>query len=245
MTSAVDSEQNLEFTYDTYRDLLEQLRSQRYQFKTFDDQIGNNEIVLRHDVDWSPAKALRMGEIEQEYDVSSTYFFMLSCPLYNTFSDSVLGAVEELQTMGHEVGLHFSSYPYWDEDVEPSKQAIEARVQSELNAIGTRIEGLSSAVSFHMPPDWVFGESFDSFVNTYGEHFFNQLEYIADSRQRWRSEHPFADGYPDRAQILVHPGSWGDEDASFGTRIEHDIEAKFEDLRRQFQSDYRVDFDST
>ncbi|RLM83637.1 hypothetical protein D3D02_17275 [Halobellus sp. Atlit-38R] len=244
MVSTGDIDQNFEFTYETYRDLLEQLRSRGYQFRKFDDRLSEKEIILRHDVDWSPAKALRMGQVEQEYDVTATYFFMLSNPLYNVFSESVLKIIEKLQAMGHEIGLHFSSHQYWDEETTPPKESLEDRVQSEINILETRIEGLSSAVSFHMPPDWVFGEVFDSFVNTYNGYCFDDLEYIADSRQRWRSEPPFADGYPDRAQILVHPGSWGDKDASFGERIERDIEAKFDELREQFESAYRVNFNS-
>jgi len=54
----------LTYTYDWYRGLLEQFSEAGYAFHHFDDGVPDEGILLRHDVDWSPEAALEMARIE-------------------------------------------------------------------------------------------------------------------------------------------------------------------------------------
>jgi peptidoglycan/xylan/chitin deacetylase (PgdA/CDA1 family) len=233
-----------EFTYQTYRTMLDRLKAEEYNFRHYGGRIEENDILLRHDVDWSPQKALRMAQIEAKHNISSTYFFLLSCPIYNIFSRKNQNIIREIEELGHEVGLHFSTKEYWEEDSNPPPAAIESQVKHDQEIFESCVSSnaLSSAVSFHMPPDWVLNEQFDGFVNVYEKRLLDDIGYVADSRQRWREEVPFADGFPEKEQLLVHPGSWGETDASFATRIQDDLETHCERYRELFQQEYRVEF---
>lgn len=228
--------EGLEFTYDSYRNIIDRLQSAGYDFKRFGDQINTGDVLLRHDVDWSPSKALRMARIEHEYDVTATYFFLLSCPLYNMLFSENRRILKEIRELGHDVGLHFNTHQYWDS--EPPNNDLEARVEDERQMLLTLTGDLSPAVSFHMPPDWILNKQFESFQNTYAKKFLTDIEYVADSRQRWREEPPFEEGLPDIGQILVHPGSWGEHDATFEERFRAARANQLESTRNYMEVQY-------
>ncbi len=46
---------------------------------------GKRYLILRHDVDFSVDRALELAKIENNYGISSTYFFLLHSDFYNIF----------------------------------------------------------------------------------------------------------------------------------------------------------------
>lgn len=239
-----DDSNSFEFTYQTYRAMLEQLQAEGYRFRQYGGELDEHDLLLRHDTDWSPQKALRMGRIEAEYGINATYFFLLTCPVYNIFTRKNREILQELGDLGHEIGLHFSTHQYWDKNDSPPATAIKSQVAKDRDIFESCVptDAISPAVSFHMPPDWVLNRQFNSFVSVYEKRLLDDIGYVADSSQRWRKEKPFADGFPEKVQLLAHPGSWGETDASFGSRIQNDLEAHFKMYREQFQREYRVEF---
>lgn len=220
------SEKEVTFTYDSYRRLLERLDSAGYEFREYSEDLESGSVLLRHDVDWSPAKALKMAEIESEYDIQATYFFLLTSPFYNTLCQKNRDALQHIADLGHNIGVHFSTHQYWSS--EPHQSEVKNRVQSEQKVLGTIVENISDTVSFHIPPDWILRESFEPFDSTYAEQFFIDVEYRGDSNQRWRRSPPFDNGIPDRVQILVHPGLWGETDATFSDRLRRTRNKRFQ-----------------
>jgi len=210
-----------EFTFDWYREFLERLRSTGYRFLSFDDEPDDGGVFLRHDVDLSPRSALDMARLEADVGVTSTYLFLLTSPLYNPFEGEQREQIREIASLGHDVGLHFSTHQYWAKDDPPGDADLRERVTAELSAFDELIDAdAASAVSFHIPPDWVLDRSFDGFRSTYEPALFSEIGYVADSGQRWREEPPEMEALPDALQVLTHPGLWGGEDASFEQRIE-------------------------
>ena len=59
----------------------------------------DNNLLLRHDIDFSPKNAVRMAELEHEYGARSTYTVLLSGHYYNAFEKDI--AV-----------VHFFFHPY-------------------------------------------------------------------------------------------------------------------------------------
>jgi len=199
------------FTYDWYGEFLEELKEYGYGFHTFDEGAPGGSVVLRHDVDWSPRKAVRIAEIEDEADVSATYFFLVTSPFYNILNDSVRKKISRIQALGHDVGLHFSTHQYWD--CQPDRQALDDRIDRELDVLSKATGNRSSVVSFHNPPEWVINTKFDDFTSTYESRFFEDHEYFADSNQRWRESGPVVEeSEKRRVQILTHPVLWGERD---------------------------------
>ncbi|MFC2060268.1 hypothetical protein ACFLTZ_04150 [Chloroflexota bacterium] len=97
---------SLDFTLDKYRELCEAITNSRYTSLTVGTYLTAQNpsqkcIVLRHDVDSQPSPALRMAEIEKEYEIKSTYYFRFS---KSVFAPSLIG---EIAAMGHEIGYHY------------------------------------------------------------------------------------------------------------------------------------------
>jgi len=198
------------FTFEWYRSLLEDLLDAGYKFRFFDATVEPDTVFLRHDVDWSPRKAVNVAEIEADLGVSSTFFFLVSSPFYNAVNQECREAMERILEMGHDVGLHFSTHQYWE--AEPTDGELVATVDRERSILATITDGDDPPVSFHNPPEWVLRRRFETFTSAYEPRFFESVEYHADSNQRWRDDPPLADGIPKTLQVVAHPVLWGERD---------------------------------
>lgn len=213
----------VEFTYDWYQEYLDHLLAEGCDFRTFHQQPVDGSVHLRHDVDLSLTDALRMARIEAERGIQSTYCILLSSPLYNPLDGKNAVTVREIEALGHDIGLHFSTHNYWRPDESPRRETIEQRVRDERRALEIVTEGLSETVSFHRPVSWILGREFEAFQNTYAQAYFTDIEYIADSNQRWRGDPPTVSEISSPVQLLTHPGLWGDADGTFEDRIERSV----------------------
>lgn len=222
----------IEFSFEQYGNLLDDLVDAGYSFTRYGKSISKQSVLLRHDVDWSPRKAVRFAEIEAERDITATYFFLVSSPAYNILTSQWRSTVEEIKSLGHEIGLHFSVHQYFDTSpldrdygTQPPDSEVKQQVDKERSILESVTDEPIQVVSFHNPPRWVFGESYDDFISTYEERFFDTIEYRSDSVQRWRDEAVFPDGIPSKVQILTHPVLWGDADGNTIDRLreERDI----------------------
>lgn len=212
----------VEFTYDWYRDFLRRLSAEGYDFRSFDDPLGDGDVVLRHDIDLSLDAAVTMARIEANAGVESTYCVLLTSPLYNPLEGEHRDALEEIASLGHEVIPHVSTHAYWRNGEVPDADAVERRVAEEQSVLETVVP-IGEAVSFHRPPPWVLDRAFEGFQNAYEPALFSDIGYVADSNQRWREDPSFVDDLPETLQLLTHPGLWGERDAGFSGRVERAI----------------------
>lgn len=205
------------FTFDRYVDVLTCLLDAGLEPRRYDDPIHEDTLLLRHDVDWSPRKALRIAELEADNGVRSTFFFLLTSPFYNPFNQQVREIINNVTEMGHDVGVHFSTHQYWT--TAPPAEELTTRVEREIETLRAITDTTIDVVSFHNPPEWIIRERFDGFHNTYEPRFFDDIAYRADSNQRWREQPPFEGGIPAPLQILTHPVLWGERDAYATDRL--------------------------
>jgi peptidoglycan/xylan/chitin deacetylase (PgdA/CDA1 family) len=217
-----------QYTYTRYRQLLDELTDVGLSFTTYGGNVSEGEVLLRHDVDLSVERAVRMAEIEASANVDSTYYFLLTSRLYNIFNDQTRNRIDRIQSLGHDIGLHFSTHQYYN-DAPGDEQLIED-VNTEREMLES-VTGVSvDTVSFHVPPEWVLRRSFDGFVSTYEERFFGEIAYRGDSNQRWRTDPPFDAGFPEKVQILVHPGLWGENDELFENCVRRAVDETVDSL---------------
>ena len=208
-----DGGRGMAFTTGEYAALLDELRDAGREFVGFEGAPAAGEVVLRHDVDLSTDRALAMARVEAARGVSATYFFLVTTPLYDLATTESRRALREMRELGHDVGLHFDLHHHFETPASAVSDAeVRARVAAERGTLERLSDGPVEAVSFHVPPDWVLGATFDGFVNAYAPRFFSDVAYVSDSNQKWRDERPFPDGVPETAQVLVHPGLWHDRD---------------------------------
>jgi len=223
------------FTFDWYGQFLDALVARDRRFRGYDDTLDSGDVLLRHDVDWSPRNALETARIEAQRGVRATYFFLLSSPFYNLFHRRNRRVLAEIHSLGHDVGLHFSTHQYWER--RPPAYRLGERVTMEREALSAVVDPIET-ISFHQPPEWTLARTFDAFPSTYEPRFFEEIDYRADSRQRWRDEHPLADGLPDRVQVLTHPGLWGETDADFEERLAAHADDELDRVRRFIENQY-------
>lgn len=221
--SATNQLPDVAFTYEWYRQFLDRLARSGCRFCDYEDTLQSDDVLLRHDVDLSPTRAVHVAGIEARRGIESTYFFLVSSPLYNPLTAEVRDCIQRISDLGHDVGLHFSTHQYWDLGTEPDEADLANRVDDEMRVLERVVDPIDT-VSFHIPPDWALRRTFEGFESTYEPRFFTDIEYVADSDQRWRSDPPLTSGVPGKVQVLTHPGLWGVTDAPFDQRVSRAVD---------------------
>ena len=197
----------MEFTFDAYRGLLRRLRDCGYTARSYHDWKPEEKcVILRHDIDEDIAQAVRFGLLEQEENVASTYYVLLTGDFYNVFSAKNAAGLQKLASCGHEIGLHFDEkrYPELFGNVGRVQEKIlqEARILSDL--LGRPVR----TVSMHRPSREMLEADLQipGLVNSYGEVYFKQFKYLSDSRRRWREpvEEIIDSGAFPQLHILTH-----------------------------------------
>lgn len=139
----------MNFTYQSYHALLNLLSAQGYSVRNYHNCMHSSRcVILRHDIDNSLSQAVRLAELEAKEGVSSTWFVLLRTDFYNAFSKAGTEALRYIQSLGHEIGLHFDEASY-----VPALGPDEV-VQSIIKECGLLSALLETPVSsgFHAPP---------------------------------------------------------------------------------------------
>lgn len=197
----------MQFTYKAYSDLICYLRDNGYTISNYHDFDKFKKVaILRHDVDMSIDKALKMAKLEHEQRVCSTYFLLLSTDFYNVASKSSISQINQMQELGHEIGLHFDETKYGNIS---KLGGVLPYLHDEVNALEIIIGTSIKAVSMHRPSNEMLevDHDFDGIVNTYSKTFFHDFKYASDSRRNWREDvlGIIGSGQFERLHILTHP----------------------------------------
>ena len=164
--------------------------------------------ILRHDIDLSISKALRMADFEasRPVQIQSTYFVLLKTDFYNPASRNSLSMLRNIVSMGHEIGLHFDEAAYSDNmDYKALCLAVESEAKILESILGIPIR----TVSMHRPSTRFLESNYEftDLINAYDKVYFRDYKYISDSRRTWR-ENPIAaveSGEYRKLHILIHP----------------------------------------
>ena len=124
----------MDFTIDTYAELVS-AAARRYRFLRFAEYSTEGEVALwRHDIDFSPQRALAMARVEAASGVLATYFVQVSSHYYSVFEPEIAAILRQIVSLGHGIGLHFDaevcahqSAPDYDRRI-----AFEAKVLEEV-----------------------------------------------------------------------------------------------------------------
>ena len=169
---------------------------------------GARLLLLRHDIDLSPSRALPMARLESTLGFRATYFVMVRSPFYSV--ERNVEAIRQLEAAGHEIGLHFTP------DGSPGDAAragLERTITEQAGALAGATGCAVRSVSFHRPlanhlhgPDEIAG-----LLNANAARCMQW--YLSDSRGHWREGDPMRSLLEDRGpvlQMLTHPIWWGD-----------------------------------
>ena len=200
----------MEFTYEAYEMLLYDLKDRGYLLIPFGKKLNlpYHRAIIRHDIDISPVKAVKIAEIEDNACVQGTYFFMLTSEFYNLLDKENEYALRKISRLGHHIGLHFDVTKYDAYSVK----SLETYVIRELRILQDIVGAPVNALSWHMPDPRFVGTRLDfleklGIINSYDPEYIGEYKYISDSNMNWRDD-PYA--YMNTAvfpklQILTHP----------------------------------------
>lgn len=213
------------FSYNNYRKICEYIR-QEGNLLDYEDilkQKPERFVILRHDVEFSPKRALDLAAVEHEQEVTSTFFFQVTNNSYNVLSGRNLDICRQIRDLGHKIGLHFHLNGMTNLELIKERIGYEAELLSHY--LGFAIDRFS----FHRPPALVLENdlAIDGLINAYAPAFFTyysntstpphlNIKYVADSKNAWQYTAPYL--YPtreffaafDKIQLLCHPYSWTD-----------------------------------
>lgn len=202
-----------------YAELIDWFRQRDYRIVDFEEaKPDKRHLILRHDVDFSLQRAVRLGELEAELGVRATYFILLRSPFYNPLAPGSIAAVDRLAMLGHRIGLHFDASLY-------SEESLDDAAADEC-ALARAIFGIDpEMISFHRPAKSLLGSerSVAGRPHTYMPRFMSEIGYCSDSQGAWRygspeSHEAVRDG---RAlHLLTHPIWWTSEDVGAVAKLE-------------------------
>lgn len=193
------------FSLDGYRDLLNAFLAAGYEFRLFDKRPCTERCVyLRHDLDFSVEYALPIAEIENELGINSTYFVLMNSKLYNLFDDDNIKILRRISEMGHMICLHVDEYSLCNQSdfVCQMEAFLQMMPFATSSFISRHRPNLSSPVTPWLP---------NGYIDVYSDSFFKDIEYASDSRGEWKY------GYPTKRQaflqkssfqLLTHPLWW-------------------------------------
>jgi hypothetical protein len=170
---------------------------------------GDSICFLRHDIDFDPVNALRLAEIEVKHGAVSTYTVLLSGQYYSPFEKKTKTILRELNTYGHEIGLHFDPTAY---EISTETQ-LDHYIRKEREILQDLLSTHVSMFSFHNTTDFSMScrnESYGGLVNAYSHFFHEDVEYTSDSNGYWRFrtwEQLLSESHK-VIQVLTHPIWW-------------------------------------
>ena len=213
----------MEFTYDAYRTMIRSLLQEGYAVTDYHSE-ADQSVILRHDIDFSPEKALKLALLEQEEGVCSTWFVLVTSDFYNPFSARNAIVFQRIMACGHEIGLHF------DETRYPECRTVEElgrKVQEEAEILADAIGKKATTVSMHRPSRMMLEADLQvpGIINSYGKKYFQEYKYVSDSRRRWREDvnSIILSGLYPKLQILTHAFWYEEKEKNIRESVEQFI----------------------
>jgi len=177
---------------------------------SFFDNCSSNDVILRHDIDFSLEDALRIAKIENKLGINSTYFVLLHSEFYNPFGYISSKLILEILKLGHKIGLHYDEIFFEQTGVD-----ISTGLEIEIDLLKQHFNTDVDVVTRHNPS--VRGKKISvrlpsGAVDAMSKKFVVERKYLSDSVQYWR-ENCFCNHQDNfqELQIVTHPVLWTDE----------------------------------
>ena len=164
-------------------------------------------------MDFSLNRGLALAKIESEIGIKATYFLNPHCEFYNLAEASQHVIIEEILSLGHDIGLHFDAGFFG----EVSEVQINDLIAREADYLTWLFNVKPVAFSFHNPDASTLtfeANAYGGLLNCYSKRFKTEVPYCSDSNGYWRFKrlHDVLSEAKDPClQVLTHPGWWQDK----------------------------------
>ena len=171
-----------------YKALLKFMKKSKLKFSSFGDKLNSGrKIILRHDIDFCPTRALQIAKLENKLSISSTYFFLINTEFYNLQFEANKKILKEILSLGHHIGLHFDASFYRTSE----KLNLECKREDKVleNIINKKVK----IISFHRPSEKILNmnRKIGGLEHTYMNKFIADIFYCSDSQGCWRYSNPY------------------------------------------------------
>lgn len=234
---------NIDFTFAKYKELCETIVEYEYTTLTFNHyfslkSIPEKFVILRHDIDRRPERALKMAKVEKDLRITSTYYFRMKEEVFKQ------EMIKEIANMGHEIGYH---YEVLDKANGNIKKAIEI-FEEELKELRRICDVKTICMHGNPLSKWVNKDIWGKYnfkdFGIIGEPYlsmdYTKILYLTDTGRKWNSRFSVKDvvdansqrnekmkstddvirminkGDTEQMCILAHPERWND---SFGAWV--------------------------
>jgi hypothetical protein len=224
---------SMDFYFDNYRNIIDAIVESEYDVFTVKDYLKKRNsklqcIILRHDVDGRPERALMMAKMEKDYGIKSTYYFRTLPKIFN------LRVIKEICEIGHEVGYHYEVLDEAKGDIQNAINIFEDNLV-KFNKV-SKIE----TICMHGNPFskwdnrdlWKLNDfmKYGILGEAYLSMDFENLVYITDSSRSWKNDYKIKDIYKNtnllevmnsgnlstiikqnkykKIYLLIHPDHW-------------------------------------
>jgi len=178
---------SFDLTLDNYRSLCRAIKHRQSDCRVLnhlDSAENNSTIILRHDVDRKPKRALRMARIESDVGVRSTYYFR------STKEAFIPEIMKEIEKMGHEVGYHYEvlvkakgdhvqAMKLFENDIDSFREHVEIR---SICSHGSPLSKYDSRDIWADNSFLQFGIVGDASISVFG------FAYYSDTGGKWDSK---------------------------------------------------------
>lgn len=222
------------FTYEHYSDVLNNIKH-THKFSSYKN-CSTNDVILRHDIDTSLIAALKLAKIENNLDVTSTYFLYFSSEFYNSFGEKSNQIINQILDLGHKIGLHYSEDFIMMRNLDPST-TIKKEIDFFEYHYNTKIEAIAAHEANSFPPAMKIFLP-EGVVNAYSDEFVKERKYLSDSAMFWR-EGCFCQHYTnfDKLQILIHPMWWNENKKTRSEIMDLYINGEYDQYTKLVKSD--------
>lgn len=217
-----------DFTEARFGVLLDRAAS-RFRFGGIAEAGADDSVsIWRHDIDFSPHRALALARMEAERSMKGVYFVLTGSPFYSVLESGVRQILREIATLGHEIGLHYDaaaiSGPRARHDERIAFEA--ALIRHELGTSVTSFSLHNPSVSENVPLD---EPMIAGLHNASATDLRSTFAYCSDSNGLWRFR-PLIDVLADPATVrlyaLTHAEWWTREPMTSEEKVERCIEGR-------------------
>lgn len=207
-----------EYSSTRFKEFLVGLKSEQFSIISLDDYVEGRtdtekvNVFLRHDVDISLPRTVKMAAIQKELGIQSTYFFRLHAEKY-TFEEAQ-PIIKKLAEDGFQIGLHYETLSVTKGD----KQKAIDLLRSDIERL--RQVAPVSAVAAHGQKHYKNRTIWDE-VDRDSLHVFSAYDmkydmYLSDAGGKRLSEkdgkylfNRIYEAKPGQiVQVLIHPDWW-------------------------------------
>ena len=218
----------MDFTIKKYKNLLESLISQKYNFQNFTEFLENpakKAIVLRHDVDKLPENSFRFAQIQHELGIKGSYYFRIVSESFNP------KIIEKIVKLGHEIGYHYEDVDLVNKSSKLTEKEI---INHAIKLFDKNLQELRkffpvNTICMHGSPLskydnkllWKYYnyKDFGIIGEPYFDINFSRVLYLTDTGRKWNGEKVSIRDKVYKSNVLSSPAIKGGENTRYFHRF--------------------------